>query len=544
MSMTNWLKKYWPILAILLVFFVFRLPAINQIYHQDEYRWAMQADPRFDEVSPHPPLSKQFLSLVGTVLGFEHLRFGPLFFGFLTLLLLYFMVKKLSGSKGAALVAASLYSLNVYSVIANLQIDIDGAILPFFVLLGYCAYINLKNNARSKIWWLVFVLAVAGGFLTKLSFAIFIGAIVLDFIWSGEAQVLLKKYFKLIVGVLIIVISAAYLYVKLQSGVITYAEHFNILNFASRAYFELAFKILKSFVWLSPLLLLPIIVGLFDKEIFRRNRPWFIYLGLNIIFYTVLFDFARLTVERYFMFWILPAVIISSDWVHNVFKDFKLKHHARTIILSVVGFAVLSFVILSLNPTVLPLDPKTEYVRYVRSLNFNFLIPFTGGSGPVGFYFSALYVLVIWAICLVWLFGSYLNKKIKPLFVILFLVFSIGYNILFLNEYLFGSIYGSVPNVAKESVDYVLNNPDISSVITYYDTGAYYLRLGNKYSARFYTAITRDYTERLSTYKGYYMIVDFPAIDKRGRYWPYLERCNTVKKFNDKKIDAYILNCG
>lgn len=542
MDITKWLKEYWPLLAILLVFFVFRLPAINQIYHQDEHRWAMQADPQYDEPSPHPLFGKQFFRLVGIIFGFEHLRLGPLFFGFLTLILLYFTVKKLSDSKTTALIAIGLYSTNVYSVIANLQIDIDGAILPFFVLLGSYSHLNLKTNFSSKKWWLVFALAVVGGFMTKLSFAIFIGALLLDFIWGGEARVLLKKYFKIITGIAIIAAAMVYLYAKFQSGTITYAEHFDVLNFASRAYFELGFKILKSFVWLSPLLLLPTFAGLLDKGIFSRNRFWFIYLGLNIIFYTVLFDFARLTVERYFMFWILPTVIISSDWIFNVFKNFKPRYHVRTIILAVVGFIILSFIILSLNPTVLPLDPKIEYVNRVQSFDFNFLIPLTGGSGPAGFYVSTPFILFVWLASLVFLLTTHFKIN-RHSFIIVFVIFGVGYNLILLDEYLFGRAYGSVSRLAKKSMNYVINDPKIDKVITYYDIGAYDLRMSNKYLARFYTAPSRDYTERLSTYKGYYMIVDFPAIDKKGRYWPYLEKCKVAQKFTDKKVASYIFDC-
>ena len=36
------------------VFLIARLPAVHQIYHQDEYKWAMQADP-IDNESPHLP---------------------------------------------------------------------------------------------------------------------------------------------------------------------------------------------------------------------------------------------------------------------------------------------------------------------------------------------------------------------------------------------------------------------------------------------------------------------------------------------------------
>ena len=86
-------------------------------------------------------------------------------------------------------------------------------------------------------------------------------------------------------GFLTVAVVFYYFYATRLKVVIDYAEHFNSLNFASRAYFDLVFKIFKSFVWLSPLLTLPVLCGLFNKETLNKYRVWFIYLSLNLIFY-------------------------------------------------------------------------------------------------------------------------------------------------------------------------------------------------------------------------------------------------------------------
>jgi len=135
-------------------------------------------------------------------------------------------------------------------------------------------------------------------------------------------------------------------------------------------------------------------------------------------------------------------------------------------------------------------------------------------------------------------------KNKKSLFLAVFIVFGVGYNILFSAEYLFGPINGSVDKVAKETIQYVNSSNAVKEVITYYDIGAYYLRLSGKYNARFYTAPTRDYSERINAYRGQYMIVDFPGIDKDGRYWPVISKCPLLKKFQDKKIESYIFDCS
>src|SRR3989344_6930660 len=305
-------KKIWIFVLVASVFLVARLPAVQQIYHQDEYKWAMQADPVSDWASPHPPMGKQTLRFTGNILGFENLRFAPLLFSFLCLALIYLTIKKITKKTRVALLGAFLFSINVYSVIASLQIDIDGAILPFFILLSYYAYLQLSAGNK-KFWWAIFGIGIAGGFLTKLSFFIFVGALavnyLLDVYYSGQLNVkkIVMNGLKLS-GIFVLLVSVYYyLNPGGTSAVVEYGRHFNSLNFTSRAYFELAFKVLKSLVWLSPLFLLPVIAGLLNRDVIKRYRFWYIYLFFNFLFYLVLFDFAKLTVERYLMFLIIPC---------------------------------------------------------------------------------------------------------------------------------------------------------------------------------------------------------------------------------------------
>ena len=125
----------------------------------------------------------------------------------------------------------------------------------------------------------------------------------------------------------------------------------------------------------------------------------------------------------------------------------------------------------------------------------------------------------------------------------MFIIFGVGYNLIFLNEYLGSSVYGNVPKLSEETIGQVLKDKEINGVITYYDIGAYYLILGGKYGSRFYTAPTRDYTKKLTEYRGHYMIVDFPGIDKNSEYWRLISRCNLNNKFNNKNVDSYVFDC-
>ncbi|OGN10659.1 MAG: hypothetical protein A3B91_03140 [Candidatus Yanofskybacteria bacterium RIFCSPHIGHO2_02_FULL_41_29] len=544
--------KYTLLLVGLVVFFVVsRFLGFDQIYHQDEYRWASIANPFFGNLeSPHPPLSEFAYKFAGRIFGLDYLRIVPFLFSFFNLILIYIISLKATQSKGVALIAAGLFTVNIYSLIANLQIDIDGAFLPFFILLAYYSFLHISEKGRrEKRWFVLFGLAIIGGFLTKLSFLLFIGALIVDqaikFYGSKDGGGLRKTVHKLWpwLAVLLAVFAAFYyFYATRMEMVVEYAGHFKSFNFGSRAYFDLVFKIFKSLVWLSPFLLLPVLCGVFMRDVLRRYRIWFIYLFINLIFYLILFDFATLTIERYFMFWIVPSVLISAQVITDLLKKQAISRNIYIVVAA--AFILISYFILSLPHDVLPLNPKTAYLDRVKSLDLSFLIPFTGGSGPSGFYFSAIFIILTWLISVVSLAGALFVKNRRSLFLAAFIVFGVVYNILFSAEYLSGPLNGSVDKVAKETIQYVNSSNSVKEVITYYDIGAYYLKLNGKYNARFYTAPTRDYSERINAYQGQYMIVDFPAIDKNGRYWPVISKCPLLKKFQDKKIESYIFDCS
>ena len=89
----------------------------------------------------------------------------------------------------------------------------------------------------------------------------------------------------------------------------------------------------------------------------------------------------------------------------------------------------------------------------------------------------------------------------------------------------------------------MIDNQEIDGVVTYYDAGVYYLKIADKYNGRFYTAPSRDYSPKILAYRGHYLIVDFPAVDKKGLYWELISRCKPTQKFTDKYVDSYIFDC-
>ena len=533
------LRSNYGLLLLVLLFIATRFLGLDQLYHQDEYRWVSQVYmAEFGEVdSPHPPIMQGILSLSGKVFGYDNLRMLPFIFGILNLLLIYALSRKITGNKKIAYLAVGLYTVSVYGLIANLMLDIDGAVLPFFVLLTYYFYIRTVKDGDKK-FILPLATVIITGLLTKLSFMIFVGALAIEYLWAlydkGKFTHEIKRA-GLILGVSGVFIAGLYLlYGKTDPRFVEYFTNFKIFNFASRAYFELFLRMFKFFIWLSPFLFLPVVYGLFRKDLFIKYRIWYIYTLFNFLFYLVIFDFARLPIERYFMFIIAPAVIISGHVIYSLLSGLD----KRRFLFSILGFAVFLAFTLLITYDVVPLNPKEAYVQKVKDLDFNFLIPMTGGSGPIGFYVSAQFVLWVWVVGFLWLL---FNKK--KMAVAFFIVFGVGYNLLLSSENLTGAFYGNVNNITKASVERVISDQEINDVVTYYDAGVYYLKIADKYTGRFYTAPSRDYSQRLTYHGGHYMIVDFPAIDKNSLYWKLISRCEIAQKFTDKYVDSYIFDC-
>ena len=533
------LRSNYGLLLLVLLFIATRFLGLDQLYHQDEYRWVSQVYmAEFGEVdSPHPPIMQGILSLSGKVFGYDNLRMLPFIFGILNLLLIYALSRKITGNKKIAYLAVGLYTVSVYGLIANLMLDIDGAVLPFYVLLTYYFYIRTVKDGDKK-FILPLATVIITGLLTKLSFMIFVGALAIEYLWAlydkGKFTHEIKRA-GLILGVSGVFIAGLYLlYGKTDPRFVEYFTNFKIFNFASRAYFELFLRMFKFFIWLSPFLFLPVVYGLFRKDLFIKYRIWYIYTLFNFLFYLVIFDFARLPIERYFMFIIAPAVIISGHVIYSLLSGLD----KRRFLFSILGFAVFLAFTLLISYDVVPLNPKEAYVQKVKDLDFNFLIPMTGGSGPIGFYVSAQFVLWVWVVGFLWLL---FNKK--KMAVAFFIVFGVGYNLLLSSENLTGAFYGNVNNITKASVERVISDQEINDVVTYYDAGVYYLKIADKYTGRFYTAPSRDYSQRLTYHGGHYMIVDFPAIDKNSLYWKLISRCEIAQKFTDKYVDSYIFDC-
>src|SRR3989344_403100 len=100
------------IVAIVLLFFILILPAIGQIYHQDEYSWLTQMDGSDDSPQVHPPLYLFLGRTVGALIGFDHIRWLTVTFALANVILIYAVSSMLTKRRAVALIAAGLFAVD------------------------------------------------------------------------------------------------------------------------------------------------------------------------------------------------------------------------------------------------------------------------------------------------------------------------------------------------------------------------------------------------------------------------------------------------
>jgi hypothetical protein len=541
-------KDWLAALLLIGVFLIIRIPGLDSPLHQDEYKWPIIVNPETagDISIPHPPLSQFIYRTAGYVVGFDtSFRLVPLVFGLINLILLLYFLKKFFG-KSEAIIGGLIWSFSFFSVLASLMVDTDGQIMPFFFLSAIIAYYHIKTGDSKHLWLPILLVSLVLGFFIKLSFLLAIGAIIADFLWSKKDTFSKQQYIKLIsyigggiflLGLLLFVSQFFFKFFNISQS-FTYWRHFLV---ADRGWMQTFIQCVKAVFFMSPIILIPFL-GL--KEIFKKVGVFVFFLVFAFIFYILLFDFSIGALDRYLQLMILPVTVMSSILLTPIiFSDDKKVNKFLLIGLLVSVFV---FILQYVGHFVPPLHPKAEWIDRIISLKWNFLYPFSGGSGPLGFYVSFLFIGVIWLLSIISISIAFIKPHLKDIIILLILPLIIIYNLVFLGEYLFGIQNGSAPKLLLNAVEYIKNNPDIQYVTVYNDNGGDEIRKIGKYRKRLYVDPKFDVSLKLDVlnqYKEHYFILDIPKIDQNSIYQKYFNSCKVIYNEVDKKISATIYDC-
>ena len=553
-KMSNWIKdnEYLFLVILVLIFILIRLPGTGLPLHQDEYKWPMIVNPaNASETSiPHPPLSQYIYKTAGQLVGFnENFRFVPLFFGSINLVLLYFLIRMMLGRK-EALIASIIWIFSYFSVLASLMVDTDGQIMPFFFLLALLSYYKLYYFPDDKkyFWAGLLIISLISGFFIKVSFFLAIAAIIADFLWSKKhmlSKKLLLKYSLIFISsigglaVLLFLATFVFPFFNLSSS-FEYWKHFFVLD---RGWFQTLIQCIKAILYSSPLLILIPFLG--SKNNFSKARLFLFFIFFSFIFYVVLFDFSIGALDRYLQLLVLPLTVISTIVISSIFDGDKRRFREFFYLGLLVSFVLI--LLQSLPHYVPPLHPKADWIDRVMSLRWNFVYPFSGGSGPLGFYVSFLFIALSWLITAGLVLLARFKSDYKKLILVLIIPIAFTYNFVFIEEYLIGHWNGHAPKLLYDAILYIKNNPEIKMVTAYNDNGGNEIQQIGKYRKRLYIDPKFDdalKVDNLNKYKEHYFVLSIPKLQKDTVYEKYFNSCKIIYEETDKKMSATIYDCG
>ncbi len=544
--------QYWILALIFIVFIGLRLPALNRPYHQDEYKWPMYAyNIGYEPGSvPHPPLTEFIYKTTGALFGPDMFRVTPLLFSIGNLVLLFIFLRRRWGST-AALFGSFLFSISFYGALASVTVDTDGAILVFFFLLALYLYdrIGEATPRQQRMTWIAFAISLFLGLMVKMSFVLPIAAFGIDFLIRHRAwfQDVKKRIYILygIVGSILFFVGALFISQYIFPGfsiekLVRYSESF-MHGFGSRNFFQTAIQFVKAVLYLSPTLVFGLFLGLpFAK---KELRLFYIFIIIGLVFYLVLFDFSIGALDRYLAFLVVPAVIVLT---YVATKLYEIKEKIDRRYLALGSALILCIVLFQFLPhEVFSLHPKSVWISRLTSLHWQFLYPFFGGSGPLGFYMSFVFLGYMWLLSLGLAILSFVRSSLQKTFFVLLVLAGVVYNLSFSNEFLFGSLYGSSPRAVFTATELIKRHPEITKVLVYNDNGGWNVRQTGTYERRLYAdpAFVDTYTEVFRTFSGHLLYIDIPTVEPGSMYERYIQSCRSVYVHTDKYITTSLLDC-
>jgi len=530
-------------ISILILSLIFKFYNIPQIYHQDEYKWALIVDPKYNSFNtlPHPPLSKLLYRVIGNFFGYNNLRLLPVLFSIGVVVLGYLIMRKLFDSISAQ-VFIILASTNLAFFIGALQIDIDGMILPFFFLLSWYIWLKAKESNYSYFFNLLLGISICLGFLTKLSFILvpisFLMVHVISRLKHAESKIRIDLRSLCIAAS--IAFSFIFLLVFKYPNIFQYVTQFGILDFSSRSLSQTIYLTIKYLILLGPISLLASI------EIFKKNSNFFIlklFLLNNVIFYYFLFDFSHRTFDRYLSFATVPVIMFASLGLSKIFSD--RIHYVRLFYLLVICFPLFWF-LLKKPAHPMPLHPKEDFVKAVTGFHWNFLMPIFTGSGPIGFYLSFFFIATIFLLCIFVCLLFAISDKFQNFGSSILIIFVIVYSIVGISEYTTGIQFGSASKVAKSILTEIANDDSINRVKTYNDIGGWELAEANKYEGRIYLnpEWASEKSKNFKSFEGFVLVVNMPDIKADNWFAQALsEKCKTKIVVVDKLVTGKLYKC-
>lgn len=545
-KLKRWFVENKLIVILIVIGLLIRLIGINQVPSGDEIVW-INID-LWDHW--HPPLSIILHTIFRFLFGASVIVSRALIvcFSLANIFLVYLIASKIYNKK-SALWASALMVLGVYPILSSLQIDIDGSILVFFNLLSLMFFLNYEDKNKLK-WLILSGIGFGLGLLTKFTGVLLIGILGLYYLIKSKNIIkTVKVMFPVfIIGFAVFAIFPAFSYLTGSDMFAKNLAHLSRYTISSGTnLLLLLIQYLLPVIWLGPLF-----IGLFVLSLTRigkKDTLPLVWIFVVVVVYTFINKDNFKPLDKYFMTLIPPLCFMIGNFLGS-FK-FKKKHVITFFVVLVISFISL-FMLNSMNGEFVNFYPKTAYLQKATSFDWDFFLPITGSSGPIGFYlmFSTVaYTYIISTMLIIILF--YLNfKKDKHWFKMLLLILlsvSFAYNIFLVQEFLFSSTTPSVNKISAEVLDYANENRLEKPIYVFRNVAfGYYLR--ERYDEiemlDFDFEFDHNKINKLIDNPGSVIVVDFPTINKQSLLWESINRCVLLQSFENKDVKlGYVFDC-
>ncbi|MDP2762985.1 MAG: glycosyltransferase family 39 protein, partial [Enterobacteriaceae bacterium] len=390
----NYFSKKNLILLIFVLAFLIRLAGVNQFLNNDEthsFR-SLEKGEILDSMILNTPLSLIVIYPFLKIFGFQSwaIRLPLILTGITTLFLVYLISKRKYGMD-SAFWATLIMALSFWHVEASLQIAYEGSFLTLFSILFIYFFIRYEESEK-PIFILFSGLSVGLAVLSKINgFLILIPVFIYYLLKS-------KNIFKttiifLKISFIAFVLFLIYLFMtilnKSPSFLVSLYQMTNrsfVSGITSMHYPLLAIQYFNMFIFMTPLLLGFFIIWLIKYP--GKNKLTAYVLIFFIFFYTFLITDNFRPIERYFMILIPILCVFGGKIISDNTKNKK------EILISTLILFTLFFIFNYSKSKIIPFYPKEAFITQILTLNWNFFIPITGSSGPVGFYVPFLPLII------------------------------------------------------------------------------------------------------------------------------------------------------
>ncbi|MFH1420615.1 MAG: glycosyltransferase family 39 protein [Candidatus Aenigmatarchaeota archaeon] len=321
-------KRLCVILLIVILTVALRLYSADRFLINDEITWITPAknivasgfpsNPIYCGVPGgyfyiHPPMGLILYSTTIASAGVEFVRLVPIIFGLLSILLTYFLGKKLFDDR-TALIAAGMMAISSYHIIASQIIDVDGAILAFFNLATILSFVLYKKNLQKRflffsgLFLILSLFTKMSGFLVIIPILVYSYALDRNFRKTGKELI-----FFIVCGIIFLGALYGYASIAGQNGYFTEPVNY-LMQFSGRGsspsiqnvLLDKAFYVATASWQMTPFLLALLLLALFKKN--RDSNYWLLVSWILTIVIIFMMPYGG-AFERYFTT-VLPAVFI------------------------------------------------------------------------------------------------------------------------------------------------------------------------------------------------------------------------------------------